>query len=149
MHQVHREVGIAALKSLGLNRGRVAETLKSQRTEWPFVQPLVSHQWGNGGSEGGRDLPKLSLQVSGGTETKSRARGVLCDFCFCEISRNGKSMEAENKSGGRQWVGGGAVGSDCLRGSGTPLGVMKMFWNETEGTVHNVVNLPGLLCCML
>lgn len=33
------------------------------------------------------------------------------------------------------------MSSDCLIGRGVPFGEMKVFWNEIETMVHNIVNV--------
>ena len=41
------------------------------------------------------------------------------------------------------------MGSDCLKGRGSPFGGMKMFWNEMAVNVLNVTKGTSYVVCIL
>lgn len=71
----------------------------------------------------GRDLSKVSVQVSGGTETKTRVRDILCDSIFMRYPDMGNlwGQKADEWPPGA----GAATASWVWRF----LGAMKIIWD--------------------
>lgn len=60
------------------------------------------------------------------SETARHKRSQVAGFCFCEMSRIGKSKQTETRlavAGGRGWE----FGSNDLMGMGFPFALMKHF----------------------
>lgn len=60
-------------------------------------------------------------------------------FHLYEVSRTGRSIETERLV--VPWAGGGKNGEWLLMGTGSPFGVMEMFWNWMKWWLLNIVKI--------